>query len=218
MADGTYSLHKAASNAGGAYLSNVELATDVVANRAMAGLSEEFADTQATPAPAMLTFCEMEGALATIHRIAPHKRTPFQSRVRNLQRLGVCPGPGRGKGSAAHFGVEQVMQMAFALEFMQAGVQPEKIASIMPDVWPRLWGELTSTDPARWAIFGLNFLSALANGSGVEASLLIRNEIGLEGLRRALILDMWHIRYNVLDAVKMLLNRTFDIPVLGVAS
>lgn len=77
-----------------------------------------------------LTFGELEARLARLHEISSEKRTQFQARLRNFQRLGIPAGVGAGRGKAAYYTPGQVFEMALALELTQLGLLPERVQQI----------------------------------------------------------------------------------------
>lgn len=83
-----------------------------------------------TAEPIRLTFGELEARLSRLHEISSEKRTQFQARLRNFQRLGIPAGVGSGRGKVVHYGVGQVFEMALAIELTQLGLLPERIQQI----------------------------------------------------------------------------------------
>lgn len=77
-----------------------------------------------------LTFGELEARLARLHEIASAKRTQFQARLRNFQRLGIPQGVASGRGKTAYYGPGQVVEMALALELTQLGLLPERVVAV----------------------------------------------------------------------------------------
>lgn len=77
-----------------------------------------------------LTFGEMEAQLARLHEISSEKRTQFQARLRNFQRLGIPAAVSSGRGKTVHYGAGQVFQMALALELAQLGLLPERVVQV----------------------------------------------------------------------------------------
>lgn len=79
------------------------------------------------------TFGMMEARLARIHEIASDKRTQFQARLRNFQRLPARPIPAgvkAGRGKTVFYSPGQVVEVALALELTQLGLLPERIEDV----------------------------------------------------------------------------------------
>lgn len=96
----------------------------------MTGEDDRAAATDGRQEFLLLTFGEMEARLARLHEIASDKRTQFQARLRNFQRLGIPAGVGAGRGKSVHYSPGQVVQMALALELTQLGLLPERVVQV----------------------------------------------------------------------------------------
>lgn len=77
--------------------------------------------------------------LAALHRISSDRRTAFQARLKNFYRLDFPKdeGPGRGKftspgrGRAAVYGPNEIVQHLFACELLQLGLTPERAVEVV---------------------------------------------------------------------------------------
>ena len=104
------------------------------------------------------TFGELEAALASVHSIAPTKRTAFQSRLKNFHRLGYPPGFKGAKGKAANYSPLQIVDLALAVEMTQLGMPPERSSELLiSNRWPILMAtELVARElhaaPAAWSV------------------------------------------------------------------
>lgn len=76
------------------------------------------------------TFGELESRLARLHEISSEKRTQFQARLRNFQRLGIPRGVGGGRGKTVHYNPGHMLELALALELTQLGLLPERIIKV----------------------------------------------------------------------------------------
>lgn len=77
------------------------------------------------------SFAEVEAALAQLNSIASTSRSAFANRLKHLQRKGFPPGVNTGRGKAASYGAEHVVQLALALELISFGYSPEKAIAVM---------------------------------------------------------------------------------------
>jgi len=82
-----------------------------------------------------LTLGQLEAALAIIHDIASERRSALQARIKNFLKLGFPAGVAAGRGKAAAFDAESVMQMVFAFELVQCGLPPSTIVSVINANW-----------------------------------------------------------------------------------
>lgn len=71
-------------------------------------------------------FSEVEEALARLNFIAQEKRSAFSNRLKNMQRKGFPSGVNTGRGRAADYRPEHLVQLALALELITFGYSPEK--------------------------------------------------------------------------------------------
>lgn len=78
-----------------------------------------------------ISFAQLEAILAVHHDVADHKRSAFQARLKNLQRLGLVPGVAAGRGRSSAFGAGEVVKMALAVELLQLGLPPERAVRLV---------------------------------------------------------------------------------------
>jgi hypothetical protein len=78
-----------------------------------------------------LVFRELAAALGRAHAIDPAKQSAFESRIKNLQRLGFLPETNTGRGKKASYGVEEAVLLAMAIELLQLGVTPERVIGVI---------------------------------------------------------------------------------------
>ena len=76
------------------------------------------------------TFGELESRLARLHEISSDKRTQFQARLRNFQRLGFPKGMSAGRGKTVHYSPGHVAELALVLELTQLGLLPERVVQV----------------------------------------------------------------------------------------
>lgn len=82
-----------------------------------------------------LTFGDVEATLAAMHRIRPEKRIAFRARLKHLQREGWPEGANTGTGKRFSYTLTALMQMALALELLQAGLSPRRSVTILKHDW-----------------------------------------------------------------------------------
>ena len=82
----------------------------------------------------MFRYAEVQAALAGLHGAYPDHMGAFRGRLQHFQRLGMAPAsPGRGKSIVYAF--EDVARWAFALELSECGIDPARIARLLPWAW-----------------------------------------------------------------------------------
>lgn len=82
----------------------------------------------------MFRYAEVQAALAGLHGAYPDRMGAFRGRLQHFQRLGMAPAsPGRGK--AIVYAIEDVARWAFALELSECGIDPARIAKMLPWAW-----------------------------------------------------------------------------------
>lgn len=74
-----------------------------------------------------ISFAVLEAILSTVHRIKPDKRTAFQARIKNFQRLGMLEDLITVKGRPTEYEPHHVYLMALAIELTQLGLTPDGI-------------------------------------------------------------------------------------------
>ncbi|MCC4252247.1 hypothetical protein LL251_07405 [Sphingobium naphthae] len=109
-----------------------------------------------------LTYRDVEETLAAVHRIRPDKRIAFRARLKHLQREGWPEGANTGTGKRFNYQLSSLMQMALAIELLQAGLSPRRAVAILKAGWQETaislmavrvahpilaqWGELGTQD------------------------------------------------------------------------
>ena len=95
-----------------------------------------------------LSTVDAEQVLATLHRIAPGSRKAFLARLRDLQRFDVPKGIKPGKGHAAKYSFNGLMQTALVVELLRAGVAPRWAIAAVFSSWSELrFSILSATIP-----------------------------------------------------------------------
>jgi hypothetical protein len=84
------------------------------------------------------TWRQLEATFAQVHDVALECRPAFNAKLRHLQRCGVLGKQNPGRGTAAVYGVTQVISMGFALELLQLGLTPELAAQVVERHWSEL--------------------------------------------------------------------------------
>jgi hypothetical protein len=101
-----------------------------------------------------LTFGGLEAILARVHDIASDKRIAFQGRIKAYLRLGLLHDVRQGRGKAAIFRVEHLLQIATAVEFTRLGLTPERSVQVARQQFQIAWGIMESLPGIlsdRWA-------------------------------------------------------------------
>lgn len=79
-------------------------------------------------------YSEVQTALARMHGAYPDHVGALRARLQHFQRLGLVPSsPGRGK--TITYTLYDVGRWAFALELIEFGIDPAKVAAIMSWLW-----------------------------------------------------------------------------------
>lgn len=78
-----------------------------------------------------LSFAEVTVYLGSTHLIEISRTPALQSRIKDFQRRGFPSGLNSGKGKAAQYGVEQVVLLAIAFEFLELGMAPKEICALL---------------------------------------------------------------------------------------
>src|SRR5262245_21669334 len=76
-------------------------------------------------------FGAAELVLRSLHGLTEDKKVAFESRLRHLQRLGLTPATRRGKGTRAHYGAGDLLNLALALELIDLGVSPDRVVGAL---------------------------------------------------------------------------------------
>ncbi len=82
-----------------------------------------------------LTFAQVEDVLAIVHRVRSDKRVAFRARLKHLQREGWPDGANTGTGRRVDYTINSLMQIAMALELMQAGISPRRAVAALRPRW-----------------------------------------------------------------------------------
>lgn len=69
--------------------------------------------------------------MARLHAIADSKRTKFQARLKNFQRLGFPKGLVTSQGRAALYSPGFALEIALALELTELGITPDRVVTIL---------------------------------------------------------------------------------------
>lgn len=81
------------------------------------------------------TFGEVDAVLSALNDIAIHKRVAFTGRLKFLLKNGLPTRARPGRGKAATYSFSDLMQLAFAVELMQAGMDQKRAASLVQHNW-----------------------------------------------------------------------------------
>ncbi len=91
-----------------------------------------------------LTFGQVETVLSRLNRISDEKRGAFVGRLKFLQRNGVPQRDTPGRGKAGTYTLEQLFELALAVELLQAGLAPQLAARVVKSNWVRLLDDVFS--------------------------------------------------------------------------
>lgn len=83
-------------------------------------------------------FAQVEALLADVNWIASDKRTAFQARLKNFQRLGLLKDIREGRGKAAAYEAHHVLMLGLAVEFAQLGFAPDTTVSMIQRNMPHI--------------------------------------------------------------------------------
>lgn len=81
------------------------------------------------------SFGQAEAVLAALHGIAGHKRVAFAGRLKFLQKNGLPIGERPGRGKAGAYSFSQLVQIAIAVELLQAGQTPQRASRMVAKNW-----------------------------------------------------------------------------------
>lgn len=85
-----------------------------------------------------LTFGQVEAIASSRHYVAHEKVKTFRARLQQLQRIGVPEGVNVGKGGRARYGTTQLSQIMIALDLLDVGMPPERVAALVIGQWNEL--------------------------------------------------------------------------------
>lgn len=77
----------------------------------------------------------VEDVLALIYEIAPNKRVALRGRMKHFQRMGFPARINTGKGVPAKFTFNRLLQLVFAFELVQSGLDPSAARSVISEHW-----------------------------------------------------------------------------------
>lgn len=78
-----------------------------------------------------LSYAQVEGLIAALHRILPARRSALEGRLKHFKRLGFPAGVNTGRGIAAKYNASAVLRLLIAFELLQLGMMPEKAVSLV---------------------------------------------------------------------------------------
>ncbi len=76
-------------------------------------------------------FGQVEAALAEVNDIASDRRTAFQARIRNFQRLGLLKDLKATRGNVPRYEPHHLLLLALAVELSQLGVTPDRAVRLL---------------------------------------------------------------------------------------
>lgn len=80
----------------------------------------------------------VEDVLAKLYDIADDKRVALRGRMKHFQRMGFPARVNTGKGVPARFTFNRLMQLVFAFELVQSGLDPSASMSVIASHWPTM--------------------------------------------------------------------------------
>lgn len=114
--------------------------------------------------PLPWSFGRLESVLAVVHRIADDKRTAFQSRLKNFQRLGLFPDQETIKGQPTQYEAHHILRMGLAIELTQIGLPPDRIVSTIHSVQLMIAAIAADASESLMAENGMDLEVASKNG------------------------------------------------------
>lgn len=82
----------------------------------------------------MLTFSQVETALASNLGVTEQNRDRFRARLKQLQRSGWPTGVNTG-GTRPSYGARQLLELAFVLELLECGISPDRAVRLIKGWW-----------------------------------------------------------------------------------
>lgn len=90
----------------------------------------------------MYRFAEVQYALAKLHGAHLNHLGVMRGRLQHFQRLGLVPStPGRGK--VVRYSDEDALKWAFSLELVECGIDPSRVVTVVPRLWPQIESALS---------------------------------------------------------------------------
>lgn len=80
----------------------------------------------------------VEEVLARLYFIVPEKRVALRGRMKHFQRMGFPAKTNTGKGVPAKFTFNRLMQLVFAFELVQSGLDPSAAKSVISEHWSQM--------------------------------------------------------------------------------
>jgi hypothetical protein len=100
----------------------------------------------------MLTYKQVETALAKLHFVHQNAMGAFRGRIKNFQKLGiVTSSPGRGKKKL--YEVYDLMLWAFCFELSELGIDPKIMKAVLPNTMPFFLDAIEKVDRSRVDVF-----------------------------------------------------------------
>ncbi|MEG3086136.1 hypothetical protein [Sphingomonas sp. PB4P5] len=138
-----------------------------------------------------INFAQLESGLASIFLIASEKRSAFTSRLKNLQRLGLCANACAGRGISSQYTFDQVGQFIAALELSQLGLSPERAVETIDATWTSFQAGLEPANAGHlWIGLEVSFLSSLSSEPQPPLVAISRSIVDLLPFRRLILLDL----------------------------
>lgn len=82
----------------------------------------------------MLTFSQVETALASNLGVTEQNRDKFRARLKQLQRSGWPTGVNTG-GTRPSYGARQLLELGFVLELLECGISPDRAVRLIEGWW-----------------------------------------------------------------------------------
>lgn len=76
-------------------------------------------------------FAAVVALLSDIHEVSEVRQSAFANRLKNLQRAGFPKSTKTGRGIAAAYDIEAVLNLLLAVELLQLGFPPERVIKIL---------------------------------------------------------------------------------------
>ena len=114
-----------------------------------------------------MTFGEAEALVAAVNGIANDRRATFQSRIKNLLKLGLLRGLRQGRGKTAAYDSASIATLALAVEMTQLDLSPERLVRMLggESLSGVGFGVAVIMVPALESILADNWRSAIKDGT-----------------------------------------------------